>query len=548
MQRAFLHGKVTREDADAGPLPPHSTRLSTPTAKDICSGDVPCENCSRRRIACTFAAQDSAKRLVFVESVTEKTAGNRFLTTTTTSASSSSAASSSSSSSSSSLAVRHNKHNAKSTSSRFPQTAGLPPPGRLIEETSRYLSFFDLFAKSNSFTGRGRTTGDEVKQLAELHSRKGNHVLHAMLAVGGMFADRRNLVDTTARRETALVALQHYSYSIAGLRDAIDGLNIRPRTRQKQKVKDEHVCILWTTLLLGLFELMNDPTGHGWQRHIIHGTCMALQASGPSSCRSGPAFAFFTQARIFEISRTILYNERTFLSEPGWVALSRGLSVNVGGGYTWSPLDSLLDIMVMCSDLRVRAATLIQNIPPSPGPTPTAEAIAISNTGFKLQEALQAWQSAYLPAHHDTDPLPVPPSNTATNTTISLPLAHDPSILLSRIFHASISIYLSGIFDYHLPQWHTLGLPVLPTLNHHTLTRHLHHILLYTSLALDKTPLSPLLFLFPLRIAGARSHHDCQRQLITSLVARIKQDFAVAGAIEADLDALWKWRALHPQG
>ncbi|KAG5987367.1 hypothetical protein E4U54_005026, partial [Claviceps lovelessii] len=165
------------------------------------------------------------------------------------------------------------------------------PPARLIDETSRYLSFFDLFAKSNSFTGRGRTTGDEVKQLKELHSRKGNHVLHAMLAVGGMFAGRRNLVGAPARRETGLVALQYYSYSIAGLREALDRLEIQSGTRRQQNVQDEHICILWTTLLLGLFE-----------------------------------------ARIFEISRTILYNERTFLSEPGWAALSRGLSLNGGGG------------------------------------------------------------------------------------------------------------------------------------------------------------------------------------------------------------------------
>lgn len=104
---------------------------------------------------------------------------------------------------------------------------------------------------------------------------------------------------------------------------------------------------------------MNDATGHGWQQHIIHGTSMALKHSGPTSCRSGPGFAFFIQARIFEISRTILFNEPTFLTEPEWVSLSRDMWTDkenlAASKNTWTSLDSLLDIMVMCSSLRVRS-------------------------------------------------------------------------------------------------------------------------------------------------------------------------------------------------
>ncbi|KAG5953544.1 hypothetical protein E4U53_005006 [Claviceps sorghi] len=433
------------------------------------------------------------------------------------------------------------------TTGHLPQNARPlppPPPGRLVDETSRYLSFFDLFAKSNSLTGRSRTTGDEVKQLGGLHSRKGSHVLHAMLAVGGMFAGRRNLVvDAAARRETGLVALQHYSYSIAALREAIDGLDFRSRTRQQRKLRDEHVCVLWTTLLLGLFELMNDATGHGWQRHIIHGTCMALQASGPSSCRSAAGFAFFTHARIFEISRTILYNETTFLSEPAWLALSR--ESRSGGEYSSSPLDSLLDIMVMCSDLRVRGATLSHRIRLSPSWTPTTEAMAVSNAGFKLREALESWRSAYLPtppaAHNGLATNP-PEQDIQQSPPTRGPSVHDPNTLLSHVFHASISIYLSGIFDYHLPQWQTLCLPV-PTLTHDTITHHVRDIVVQAGTALDSTSLSPLLFLFPLRIAGARCRHEGQRNAVRRLVARIAKEYAVGSTIEADLSALWEFRA-----
>lgn len=95
---------------------------------------------------------------------------------------------------------------------------------------------------------------------------------------------------------------------------------------------------------------MNDATGAAWRQHIIHGTASALAASGPQACRSGPGLAFFAQARVFEVCRTILFNEGTFLTEPGWVRLARE---RLPGG-EGRPLDSLLDIMVMCSRLRVR--------------------------------------------------------------------------------------------------------------------------------------------------------------------------------------------------
>ncbi|KAG5930898.1 hypothetical protein E4U59_000745, partial [Claviceps monticola] len=211
-----------------------------------CSGDVPCENCSRRRITCIFAARDLTKKLIQVEKGKQKTAANWSLTAATTT----------SSSSSSSLRIVDFRRDAEPRSGYLPQSV-LPAPSaprHSIDETSRYLSFFDLFANRNSFTGRGRSTGDELKQLAELHSRKGNHVLQAMLAVGGMFVGRRNLTDTKARQETYLVALQHYSYSIAGLQEAIDGLATRSKTENRRKVQDARVCILWTTFLLGLLE------------------------------------------------------------------------------------------------------------------------------------------------------------------------------------------------------------------------------------------------------------------------------------------------------
>lgn len=90
-----------------------------------------------------------------------------------------------------------------------------------------------------------------------------------------------------------------------------------------------------------------------WQQHMVYGTARALDASGPAACRTGHSRGFFLQARVFEICRTILFNERTFLTRPEWLRMTRELWLEELAA-DWRPLDSLLDIMVMCSDLCVR--------------------------------------------------------------------------------------------------------------------------------------------------------------------------------------------------
>lgn len=59
------------------------------------------------------------------------------------------------------------------------------------------------------------------------------------------------------------------------------------------------------------------------------------------------------QARVFEVARTILFNEPSLLTRPEWQDLFRVVWAK-DEGCNWHPLDSLLDIMVMCSRLRVR--------------------------------------------------------------------------------------------------------------------------------------------------------------------------------------------------
>ncbi|SPO01485.1 uncharacterized protein DNG_04158 [Cephalotrichum gorgonifer] len=115
---------------------------------------------------------------------------------------------------------------------------------------------------------------------------------------------------TSSRQGSLRFALESYAHSITSLRTAMSA---------EQDVAVPRANVLWTTFFLGLFELMQDSSGHGWLQHMIYGTSRALIASGPSACTSGSTRTFFAQARTFEVCRAIIFNEPTFLAQPEWM-------------------------------------------------------------------------------------------------------------------------------------------------------------------------------------------------------------------------------------
>jgi hypothetical protein len=100
---------------------------------------------------------------------------------------------------------------------------------------------------------------------------------------------------------------------------------------------------------------MHDSTGNGWLQHLVHGTSQALIAGGPATCISGSCSRFFLEAKVFEVCRSIIYNQPTFLSGEGWMALSSSLRAS-STSMSQQALDGLLDVVVMCSSLRVQYA------------------------------------------------------------------------------------------------------------------------------------------------------------------------------------------------
>ena len=145
--------------------------------------------------------------------------------------------------------------------------------------------------------------------------------------------------------------------------------------------------------------------------------------------------------------------------------------------------------------------------------------------GIRLQSALSNWKTFALAW-----------SATSSVTTIDL------QMMLATIYHHAISIYLSGTFDY-FPYWDESGIPT-PSISSSQVQAHVKAILGMVATALNETNLAGILFLFPLRVAGARAQSLEHRFEIARMLRIItRKGFVVADAFTMDLDELWERKA-----
>ena len=143
--------------------------------------------------------------------------------------------------------------------------------------------------------------------------------------------------------------------------------------------------------------------------------------------------------------------------------------------------------------------------------------ILLAEEGFQLRSKLSAWKDM------------------ASQWSLSSPIDHQMTI--AWVFYSAISIYLSGTYDYSR-LWSKYGI-LTPTLEQSEIQQHVNNILQTTLYALKQTNVSGLLFLFPLRIAGARGVTIEQRSQIHALLAEITNSFKAANAFTSDLEELW---------
>ncbi|KIW14326.1 hypothetical protein PV08_07108 [Exophiala spinifera] len=423
-----------------------------------CSGEVPCGNCTRRGKVCSPPTQDNTIKVT-------------------------------------------TKH-AKPPNSPAPQQQviwALARPVAVDKQSLYVVEFFDKFLERNSFTGRPQSSFPAVRSVLE-----GNQsLLNVISAIGALQVSRWRPATCTRRDalvnyRDAVTALQSEIECAAGSRHAIVGLS-------------------WSTLFLGLFELMYESTGDGWIRHMIYGTSRLLQLLTPEGCSWGPGREFYLEARIFEVARSMLFVEESFLTTPPW----KSLTLTVWSGTyakDWTPLESLLDIMITVADLCIRAMRFILPREIDGACEVDVDQLrAFAEQGAALKTELTAW------------------SNTAREWYAEH--AADGHNFLSAVYYSAISIYHSGIYDYSDIWRHAeVTTPSLPSSD---IQQHVRTILHLSTLALHHTNLSSIVFLLPLRIAGARAKLPEQRAQIRKLLITITNPFRAAKAIISDLEEVW---------
>jgi len=98
---------------------------------------------------------------------------------------------------------------------------------------------------------------------------------------------------------------------------------------------------------------MYDVTGEGWIKHILYGTSQILQLRGPEAHLTGRGRSFFLAVRVFEVSRSLIYSQPSFLEEKPW----KNLMDKIWEGtliVDWHPKEALFDLMLECSELSQR--------------------------------------------------------------------------------------------------------------------------------------------------------------------------------------------------
>ncbi|KAH6652938.1 hypothetical protein BKA67DRAFT_568030 [Truncatella angustata] len=457
-----------------------------------CSREFPCKTCVRRNLVCKYPG-DSSIQTITLDLGQHKTSMHYSNSVT---------------------------NNAQVAYNHLPPLTQSPSS----DSTHRYIHYFGLFVQKNTFNPQCLSYDASIKSL--LGTRGACPLVQAVLAIGALEASK---VEVNRPKEFSnytsdvQFSLNSYSRAIITLRDYIDSLETPSR-----------IQVLWTTLLLGLFELMHDPTGNGWIKHMVYGTSRAVEAAGPEFFRTEPGKSFFSQVRIFETCRTIVFNETTFLTRSDWAALSFG-SREANFASPQHPLESLLDIITMCAKLSAGAGNLIDTLDQLDPVTVNETANDLALEGHRLRRNLLLWN--------------VTNSQMLNNSSVSNKFEDrfpvDSIAVLINAFFSAVSIYLSGIFDYNIYIWNDLGIPT-PTLTEEDIQAHVRIILHSTRCGLERTSLSHLLHLFPLRVAGARCTTPWQREEILALLRNAKSSFSATEAFETELTMLWRMNPRLP--
>ncbi|KAL3440286.1 hypothetical protein BJX65DRAFT_290803 [Aspergillus insuetus] len=443
-----------------GPLDKRNrvSRCQACAARKIrCSGGVPCDYCIKTTQTCHEQEKRKPRAAVFVYHTQTPTDG-------TVSA-------------------------AKGRSSRLKQIPEGPD--------SRFLDYCMALLDCNRFVHSHLALTAELLPLL----RTSSLLSLAVRAVGALSASRHGSVCLDMGRNLAyFVAFSAYAASITELQTALMDRNIAERGD-----------VLWGIFFLGLFELMVDPSGEGWAKHMVSGASKLLQLAGPENSTAVSRRAFFQVFRVLEATRAIVYGHSTILATSGWMGPQQE---NPSQKTTSSKrMDEILSLMIRVSTFSARFFESIPELASSKSSTLIHD---LGKEGLEIQSSIYAW--------HEKAKLQLDSEQTV-----------DSIIHLALACYHSLHVFLSNNYNYYR-FWHNTA---APRLSPEEIEQHVESIIQHAENILKDSEVSSVLLLFPLRVAGTHAESGTRTRILRLLDGVFARGFVVSSRIKEDLNEYW---------
>ncbi|KAL6894891.1 fungal-specific transcription factor domain-containing protein [Trichoderma evansii] len=325
------------------------------------------------------------------------------------------------------------------------------------------------------------------------------------IAIGALDASRRASTRASLEHEwPQCVAYRSYSRSLQSL-----------QLQLQKKDAGTSQDVAWSTFLLGLFELMAEPSGDRWAKHMFYGTSKVLQLAGPDAHQSTLQKRLLSAFRVLEANRAILYGDDTFLSKGRWSLNNR---IRTKEAEIPDPMSEITELMIQTSRFSKQLFETIEDIPTEKR-SDSSEVKALAREGTALDHRIAIWNDGGLLQS----------------------AAEDPFNQISFAYYYALQLFHCRNFTYY-SCWEPGAVPELSSLETNAYIAAITNI---CEKIIQTSNIPGVILLFPLRMAGAHAEVGQRNRILKFLQQIYNSGFVVADKIKEDLCDFWTYKELE---
>ncbi|EHK46764.1 hypothetical protein TRIATDRAFT_317683 [Trichoderma atroviride IMI 206040] len=273
--------------------------------------------------------------------------------------------------------------------------------------------------------------------------------------------------------------------------------------------------VAWTTFLLGLFELMAEPSGDGFAKHMLYGTSKVLQLAGLDAQQSTLQKRLLNAFRVLEANRAILYGDGTFLSKGKWSFNNR---IRNKQAVVPDPMVDITELMIQTSQFSKQLFQVVEDTPAEKrSNSPAIKALA--REGTALDHRITIWNK---------------------DSLLQSAVA-DHFTQISFAYYYALQLFHCRNFTYY-SCWETGTVPELSPLETNA---YVAAIIDICDTIIRASNIPGVILLFPLRMAGAHDDFGHRSKILKLLQQIYNSGFAVAERIKVDLCDFWTFKGLE---